>query len=634
MPTNTRTQTLFLILAISVTFFIYRPGLQGGFVFDDTINIIENTKLNITSLDFPSLWEASTSSSAGALGRPLSMLTFTLNEYFFDKTAFSYKVTNLLIHITNGILIYIFLHILIKNTTITNNLKEFNYLPTLVTAAWLLSPINLTSVLYIVQRMTSLASLFVLAGVIFYIWNRKRFKYSNRYKIYLYLFLVLFTTLAILSKENGVLLIPYIFLIEVCIFKFKTNGKRDISIISFFIIFLALPLLLLLLILIVSPDFFLKGYELREFTMGERVMTEARVLWFYIYMILLPNNSSLGLFHDDIMLSTALFFPASTLPSIIGIIFLILATIIAIKKHPLVALGIGWFLISHSIESTILQLEIAHEHRNYLASMGILLAVFAFLLEKMKSSALQKLKWAIISILIVNYTTTTYFRVNIWSSPVDHALYEAAHHPKSVRALIDAGKIHMSLAKLGDKQSIETGKELLTRAQQLDKTGINADIILFIWSNIIEKKPDLHWINTAKKKLSVNTRTHHHTNALDSLLLCYKDKVCDIDKDSIYNLLKLSASEKSYISYLLLATFEANHMNDLDSAYKSLSTSIHIEPNDVKVRVNMVNLLLRMGKIKEAKKELELAINTDKIGSHSNHLERLEQQVNLRPPTD
>ena len=100
------------------------------------------------------------------------------------------------------------------------------------------------------------------------------------------------------------------------------------------------------------------GYELRSFTLLERLLTEARVLWFYLGLIVLPRFEAFGLYHDDISLSTGLLMPWTTLPALLG-----LAGLVGIAWHvrnraPLLAFGIAWFLIGHSLESTVLPLEI------------------------------------------------------------------------------------------------------------------------------------------------------------------------------------------------------------------------------------------------------------------------------------
>ena len=97
---------LFAALCLLTTL-IYVPGLSGDYMFDDMPNLLHNPQLNITSLDTESLQGAAFSSGSGKLRRPVSMLSFVLNRYFFGIDPYSHKVVNLLIHLLTGIGLYI-----------------------------------------------------------------------------------------------------------------------------------------------------------------------------------------------------------------------------------------------------------------------------------------------------------------------------------------------------------------------------------------------------------------------------------------------------------------------------------------------------------------------------------------------
>ncbi|MCZ7654258.1 MAG: hypothetical protein M5R42_08160 [Rhodocyclaceae bacterium] len=116
------------------------------------------------------------------------------------------------------------------------------------------------------------------------------------------------------------------------------------------------------------------GYALRDFSAVERMLTEGRVLWFYLGLILFPRLEALGLYHDDIAVSTGLIAPWTTLLALVGLFGLIWLAWRLRLRMPLTAFGLAWFLIGHGLESTFLPLEIAHEHRNYVPLFGILLA--------------------------------------------------------------------------------------------------------------------------------------------------------------------------------------------------------------------------------------------------------------------
>ncbi len=174
------------------------------------------------------------------------------------------------------------------------------WLPVVVSALWLVHPLNLTPVLYIVQRMTSLAALFTVCGLCLYTLGRLRMLAGNHGTGFIITGLVVFGGLATLSKETGVLLPLYMLVIEISLFRFRDhNGRVSRTITGYFGIIILTPLCLFLLVMLTNPESLL-NYHSRDFTLLERVLTEARVLVFYLKLIIMPTITELGLYHDDI----------------------------------------------------------------------------------------------------------------------------------------------------------------------------------------------------------------------------------------------------------------------------------------------------------------------------------------------
>lgn len=103
-----------LILAsILLCWLIYLPGLYGTFYFDDEPNILNNSALAITEINFSSLSQVYNSGSAGLLKRPIPMLSFGLQHLVHGFDPFYFKMGNLLIHCLVGIGIFKLVRILI-----------------------------------------------------------------------------------------------------------------------------------------------------------------------------------------------------------------------------------------------------------------------------------------------------------------------------------------------------------------------------------------------------------------------------------------------------------------------------------------------------------------------------------------
>ncbi|MGZ3236435.1 MAG: hypothetical protein ACXU8A_03575, partial [Burkholderiaceae bacterium] len=377
---------IIFILCIGLTFLVYMPGLNGPFIFDDTPNITKNPAVAINDLSIQSLKQAMFSSSSGMLKRPISMLSFSLNYFVSGFDPYYFKLTNVIIHFAVGLGIFILTILLLdvyrKQVQPALSAAQTYWISLAVAGAWLLHPFNLTSVLYVVQRMTSLSALFMVWGLVMYVWGRMRLQEEKSGLWHILSSFFIFTPLAMLCKENGALLPMLLLIIEATLFKFQNNDPKIRRFIKgIFAFTIVLPALFMIGYIALHPHWLPSMYIGRDFTLSERLMTETRVIWFYIRLILLPSVSQMGLFHDDIVISTGLLQPVSTLFSIVGLLTLLLISFLLRKKAPLVTLGILFFFAGHILESTVIPLEITHEHRNYLAMYGLLLPLFFHLLQ-------------------------------------------------------------------------------------------------------------------------------------------------------------------------------------------------------------------------------------------------------------
>ena len=194
------------LLAVAV----YFPGLSGDYLFDDTTNLLGNKALLIDTLDVDTLHQAAFSSKSGELRRPVSMASFALNRYFLGGDPYSFKVINLIIHLLTGLALYGLTRTIMRSYQALHSpglsAGVIRWLPVVTTGIWLVHPLNLTSVLYIVQRMTSLSSLFMVCALYLYMVGRQRMLEDRHGLSWIITGLCLFGGLAIFSKEIGILL--------------------------------------------------------------------------------------------------------------------------------------------------------------------------------------------------------------------------------------------------------------------------------------------------------------------------------------------------------------------------------------------------------------------------------------------
>lgn len=460
---------LLFVLLSALIVLCYSPGIHGPYIFDDIPNITENTLLKLESFSFSTLWSASTSIKSGPFYRPISMLSFVFNLSLFGTDAFYFKLTNILIHLFTAIALYHFLcrllNIPVNQQTQCRNQHHITAL--IITSLWALHPINLTSVLYIVQRMTSLSALFTILALSFYISGRTRLNTHHKTSlIHIALSFFVFFPFALLCKETAALFPFYLFLLEWLIFRFERPNTLSawivFAVIAGAVSALVLPFIYLSFI---NPDWLQTAYQTRSFTLSERLLTEPRIIGFYLKLILLPDITQMGLFHDDIIVSTSWRHPITTLPAILGLIVLISYTLKLNKQYRYIQFGILFFLIGHSLESTFVPLELAHEHRNYLPSTGIIIALVYLFKNLLRLT--PKAIAAITTISILSLASLTALRAQQWSTWETLLSREQRNHPNSSRINFESGRA-LLIAAL--ENNIDTHKNIL-----LEKASIHLE---------------------------------------------------------------------------------------------------------------------------------------------------------------
>lgn len=484
----------FFLLGILLSSLVYLPGLSGPFIFDDLANILSNPYVAISQLNPASLHLAAISGTSGPFGRPIPMISFALNYYFsngFNHPA-AFKVTNLVIHIVNTYLVFLVFRYLLflqeKKTTAPREYMDSGIRPDqfafILAIFWSIHPLQVNPVHYVVQRMTLLSATFLLLGLAAYLVARTgkdRFHHSTR--VVLYASVPVFLVLGLMSKENSILLIPFILLIEFFYFQHRRPWRlllqRKASVYVVFFVLLAG-------LLIAGIEYALPGYATRNFSLLQRLATEFRILIFYLGLIAFPLLYKFGLFHDDIAVSTGLLSPLTTLYSLILLVLITLLAIVYRKKYPYLLFGWLWFLVAHSLESTIFPLELAHEHRNYIALMGPLFAGAGLIRQGYRHLGRTTYVFIVI-ILVGSMGILTYLRSNDWSSYQNLVIAESSYHPGSPRAQAAMG------AWLVKNHLLQQGLESMTQAYTLDPRESGFLLNMLIIRHMMGKKVPGNW---------------------------------------------------------------------------------------------------------------------------------------------
>lgn len=423
----------FLLLCFSLvcTFIVYIPGLSGPFLFDDISNLEPlNRNGGVSSLS--DVLAFVFGNESGSLGRPVSMLSFLLNDNAWPGESFSYKYTNVMIHLINGLLLFYLSFRLIM--TQVDSRRTALLLALFVSSAWMSNPFNVSTVLYTVQRMAQLSMLFALLAMIFYLVGRLRIQ-RNESGGFFYVSCVapLCCFLAMFSKENGVLAFLLIICLEFIFFRGSVRSRSWIK--TYRLLYLA-PFVAFCSYLVFSFDRLSAGYRFRDFSMTERLLTQPRVVLDYVEQTLGLRSIGRGLFHDDFVVSSSLVQPLSTAIAIVVIISIFSGCLLLRKKAPLVAFGGLFFLAAHSLESTFIPLEMYFEHRNYLPMCGIFIAISGLLLAISKLSLpVYRFFFVLLSLFYVpGGLAVTHQSAGLWGNDFDLYTMWATEHPKSLRA--------------------------------------------------------------------------------------------------------------------------------------------------------------------------------------------------------
>lgn len=606
-----------LVALLGVTLAVYVPGLSGGFVFDDIPNIVENRDVQITSFDLDSILGAAQSSDSGMLRRPLSMGSFGLNYLLFGPAAYSFKFINILIHLGCGLAIYLLTVLLLRALQETRGpalAGDPQTVALFVTAIFALHPMQVTSVLYVVQRMTSLAALFVICGLIAYVAGRRALYQGNgRRVLVFFLFPAVFTVLAVLSKENGALLPLFAFAIEITVFRFRNHaGQIDRRVLWWHLGFTLLPVVAGIFALILNPERFVRGYALREFTLFERLLTEARAFVFYGKNLLAPSLSQLGLYHDDFVVSRGVLSPPATVLALIGIAGVAVGAWIARNRAPFIALGILWFFVGHLFESTILPLELVHEHRNYLPVFGLALCAVGIAGIVRFGELPRAIRIGLPVAFVGLLSLVTWMRANDWSNPFLHAESEIRHHPDSPRAVYEAGRLYANLALAGNPAAADPAFRHFARASTIDRSNALPDVGRIILAHKLAIPVEDTWLASLRSKYGQRPIAPGSIAGLMHLARCAAKEAC-VTSSQILPILN-GAHKNPYLrrharARADIATIYGEYLikahRDYAGGEEKFREAVQLAPGEKQYRVNLINHLIASARADEAAKEVD-----------------------------
>lgn len=642
MKSTSPIQLLVVSLILAVTIVAYYPGLSGGFALDDYTNVVQNNAVHISNLSWTELSNAAFSFQAGPTMRPVSMLTFALNSYFFGpQNAEAYKIVNLIIHLLNGLLVCLLLLQLLEayRERHAPNVpaSQVEWMALTVMALWLLHPLNLMPVLYVVQRETSLSGLFVLAGCNIYLWSRTRHLAGKTGRWLMWTGMPTATLIAVVCKESGALLPVYIFAIEACVFRFRgRDGKLDRNCLLFYGLILALPACLALGWILWGRGGGYLNYSGRDYTLIERLMTETRVVWLYIRWTLLPNLTSLGLYHDDIAVSHGLLEPPTTLAAALGLISLGTACVWLRRRHALLVFGIAWFFGGQLMESTIFPLELAYEHRCYLPDLGLILGVVSLIFPLSARSHLRLPRYALLAIMLCSCATLTWLRAGDWHDNLIFSASEARHHPQSPYATYMLGQTYANIALFEDPRQYPNAVASLQAASAVSHSSVIPDVSLILVESQLKGLSDTEALHRIAAKLGRQRVSASDIQGLNALIDCTSRGNCRLPPADMYAIFdsalanpELETTPGSRANMLVIYGnyLASQDRTQLPRARALMAQATELIPNEPQYRANLVTMDIDLHDPGLAERDLDALRKMNYLGHLDAEIADYEAQI-------
>jgi Flp pilus assembly protein TadD len=644
-----------LVLILLIGFLAYSNIYQAPFAFDGVLHIEDKAKIrDLSNFLSPRVIFSH---------RPLVEFTFALNYKFGKLNVFGYHLVNVLIHIINGIIVYflalnIFKLLInppaqqlghsrspklkvsrrpeaqaglklgahdIESTTsevmpttfqsaIINHQSAIYWMSLFTALIFVAHPVQTQAVTYTAQRYASMAAMFYLLSILFYIKARllaegSKLKaqglgssslsaFSFQLSAY-FAASLLCSILAFLSKENTASILGVVLLVEYILFDRTWQGwKRKI-------LWFAPTFVLMGVFILYVSGFFKGGVQFgslledvseimrdpgTEVGRWVYLCTQFNVLVIYVRLLFLPVGQNL----DYIYPFKAGFFDGYTPLSCLFLIAIIGIAIWSIKKRPVITFGILWFFITLSVESSIIPIKDAlFEHRLYLPMFG-----FALIVADMVFSLLPvKRLWRfVVSVLIViSLGSITYMRnrtyqtrITLWSDVISKA-------PENFRAYYNLGNAMRDHGRL--EEAIINYTKALGIKPDFIKAHDNLGVALTESGRLDEA------IRNFSEALRIRPRDPMiHSNL--GLALMRQGNF----QEAIHHFSEALRIRPNYAeAHNNLGIALAQHGN-LKDAVEHFSKALRTEPHNAKIHSNLGQAFMLQGKLQEAARHFSEAV--------------------------
>jgi hypothetical protein len=342
-----------------------------------------------------------------------------------------------------------------------------------------------------------------------------------------------------------------------------------------------------------------------------------------------PDPVTLSLYHDELPVSRNLLIPWTTLPAIVFLAALLGLGLRLRGRRPLVSLGILWFFAGQLLTATFIPLELVYEHRNYFASIGVLLAVFSLLLGLRRAIVLPLVRGALLAVLLMWFAAVTGLRARDWSDPLRLALVEANRHPDSPRANYEAGRLLIIASDYAPGSTLEGAKSYLRRATAIQGASTLPEQALIMVTDHAVHGSDAQLWKEMTTKLRNQPTVQEDISALISLTQCRVKNDCHFDIQSLQRAFAAALSRPHPIARLWAgyADFASDLLHDDTLAMRAMREAVSAAPDEPAYRTQLAHWLAIHGMTEEAVRQIDALRRMDSFGRLDSQIETLEKQA-------
>lgn len=560
----------FLTFALLVAFIaacVFTPGLPGEFIFDDIPNIVDNSSIQIKTLDLQSILQIIATPQISGDMRGIPTLSFAV-DYSRAGGAHpaTFKVTNIAIHaLTAFALCWLF-----KSLLALANIdgKKVAWLSAALALAWAVHPLQVSAVLYVVQRIQTLGTMFLVFALLAYLTARRR-QISGLKSRTWFLGTAFLWILALDCKEDSALLPAYTLALEFTLLNFQAATESGSKNLKRIYICAVLSAAAVYLFWIVPHYWRWDAYPGRDFSTSERLLTQARVLCIYLWQIVFPLPSHMPFFYDWLVPSRGLFQPWTTFTSIAILFGLAIAAWVQRLKRPLFALGVMIFFCAHFIASNVIGLEMAFEHRNSFALIGAVLAIgslFGQIAVRLRIPL--NVQYALIAAILGALCIGAGFRAYTWRNNVSWAEASANAAPTSARAWIQlcAARFKLDGRLTKENKQLDAAIDACSSGSTLAPYALNDLALLVVLKTVRGDVSKSDW-NSLQHRIQTMQLSWDNKRAIN-ILIHHAQLGVALDKNELLTALNTLVHRTEFDSYTMarFGYFVLNTLNEPDSS--------------------------------------------------------------------